>query len=103
MERKEILEKVTNLISEVAEVDKKIIKEESLLNNDLEVESLDLIDLVVEFEKEFNVSINDKEIKIVEENGEEYCDIQFKDSLGILDNKQIDDTIFILKNKRDGD
>ena len=56
-------EKVINIISSVCEIDKKDIKLDSNLVNDLELESLDVVDLVVAFEKEFNIKIEDKEIK----------------------------------------
>ncbi|MBQ1550589.1 MAG: acyl carrier protein [Bacilli bacterium] len=56
-------EKVINIISSVCEIDKKDIKLDSNLINDLELESLDVVDLVVAFEKEFNIKIDDKDIK----------------------------------------
>lgn len=56
-------ERVIKIISDVCEIDKKDIKLNSNLVNDLELESLDVVDLVVAFEKEFNIKINDKDIK----------------------------------------
>lgn len=56
-------EKVINIISSVCEIDKKDIKLDSNLINDLGLESLDVVDLVVAFEKEFNIKIDDKDIK----------------------------------------
>lgn len=56
-------EEIINLISEVLEVDKKKINENTNLINDLEVESLDLVDLVAAFEKKYNFEIPDKDIK----------------------------------------
>ena len=56
-------ERVINIISSVCEIDKKDIKLDSNLVNDLELESLDAVDLVVAFEKEFNIKIDDKDIK----------------------------------------
>ncbi len=56
-------EKVINIISNVCEIDKKDIKSDSNLVNDLGLESLDVVDLVVAFEKEFNIKIDDKDIK----------------------------------------
>lgn len=56
-------ESVINIISSVCEIDKKDIKLDSNLVNDLELESLDVVDLVVAFEKEFNIKIDDKDIK----------------------------------------
>ena len=56
-------EKVINIISNVCEIDKKDIKLDSNLINDLELESLDVVNLVAAFEKEFNIKIDDKDIK----------------------------------------
>lgn len=56
-------ERVINIISSVCEIDKKDIKLDSNLVNDLELESLDVVDLVVAFEKEFSIKIDDKDIK----------------------------------------
>ena len=56
-------EEIINLISEVLEVDKKKINENTNLINDLEVESLDLVDLVAAFEKKYSFEIPDKDIK----------------------------------------
>ena len=56
-------ERVINIISSVCEIDKKDIKLDSNLVNDLELESLDVVDLVFAFEKEFNIKIDDKDIK----------------------------------------
>ena len=56
-------EKVIDIISNVCEIDKKDIKLDTNLVNDLALESLDVVDLVVAFEKEFNIKIDDKDIK----------------------------------------
>ena len=58
-----VLSKVINIISTTCEIDKKDIKENSNLLTDLELESLDVVDLIVAFEKEFNLEIQDKDIK----------------------------------------
>ena len=56
-------EKVIKLIADTLELDAKKINEKTNLVNDLELESLDLVDLVVAFEEEFGVEIQDKDIK----------------------------------------
>lgn len=56
-------EEIINLISEVLEVDKSEINENTNLINDLEIESLDLVDLVAAFEKKYNFEIPDNDIK----------------------------------------
>ena len=58
-----VLSKVINIISTTCEIDKKDIKENSNLLTDLELESLDVVDLIVAFEKEFNLEIKDQDIK----------------------------------------
>ena len=45
------------------EVDKNIVNENTNLLKDLEIESLDLVDLVAAFEKQYNFEIPDKDIK----------------------------------------
>ncbi len=54
---------VIELISSTLEVDKKSISKDTDLLNDLDVESLDLVDLVTAFEDKYNVEIADKDIK----------------------------------------
>ncbi len=56
-------EKVIKLIADTLELDAKKINEKTNLVNDLELESLDLVDLVAAFEEEFGVEIQDKDIK----------------------------------------
>ncbi len=57
------LNKVIDIISKTCEIDKKNIKESSNLLTDLELESLDVVDLIVAFENEFNIEIQDQDIK----------------------------------------
>ncbi len=54
---------VIELISSTLEVDKKSINKDTDLLNDLDVESLDLVDLVTAFEDKYSVEIADKDIK----------------------------------------
>ena len=61
-----ILEEVIETIANVTEVDKNIIKEDSNLIKDLEIDSLDLVDLVVEFEKKYNFQIPDQDVKEIQ-------------------------------------
>lgn len=63
-------DKVINLIAETLDVDKKKINEKTNLLKDLEVESLDLVDLVGAFEEEFGVEIADKDIKNLQTVGD---------------------------------
>ena len=54
---------VIELISSTLEVDTKSISKDTDLLNDLDVESLDLVDLVTAFEDKYSVEIADKDIK----------------------------------------
>lgn len=61
-------EKFINLIIEKCGVDKEQITSASRFNEDLGADSLDMVELVMEFEKEFKISIPDEvaeEIKTV--------------------------------------
>lgn len=63
-------EKVIKLIADTLELDAKKINEKTNLVNDLELESLDLVDLVAAFEEEFGVEIQDKDIKSLQTVGD---------------------------------
>ncbi len=63
MSREEILEKVRELIADKLGVDKDEVTEEASLVDDLGADSLDLVDLVMVFEEEFNVKIEDEELE----------------------------------------
>lgn len=62
--------KVINLIAETLDVDKAKLNEKTNLVEDLDVESLDLVDLVGAFEEEFGVVIQDKDIKSLQTIGD---------------------------------
>ena len=63
MKEDELEKKVIKIISETAEVPEEKIKLESNIMGDLELESLDVVDLVSAFEEEFGVEIEDEDIK----------------------------------------
>ncbi len=54
---------VIEIISKVTEIPTKKISLESNLIKDLELESLDLVSLVAEFEEKYNIVVDDKDIK----------------------------------------
>lgn len=56
-------EEVINLIASTLGIDKKKINEKTNLIADLDVESLDLVDLVVAFEEKYEIEIPDQDIK----------------------------------------
>ena len=56
-------EEIINIIANVAEVPSKKINLDTNLVKDLELESLDLVTLVSEFEEKYNITVEDKDIK----------------------------------------
>jgi len=54
---------IIKILSEVSEVKEKDIKLNSKLVDDLELESLDVVTLVSEFENKYNIEIPDEDIK----------------------------------------
>lgn len=56
----EIAEKVTSIIVDKLGVDPKEVTMEASFANDLGADSLDTVELIMEFEKEFNLSIPDE-------------------------------------------
>ena len=55
--------KIIKLIAKTLELKEKDIKPETRLAQDLEIDSLDLVDLVAAFEEEFNIEIADQDTK----------------------------------------
>ena len=56
-------EEIINIIANVAEVPSKKINLDTNLVKDLELESLDLVTLLSEFEEKYNITVEDKDIK----------------------------------------
>lgn len=77
-EMSEIAQKVTQIIIDKLGVEESEINNEASFTNDLGADSLDTVELIMEFEKEFNISIPDDQaeniatvgdaIKYLEEN-----------------------------------
>ncbi|MEM8496171.1 MAG: acyl carrier protein [Planctomycetota bacterium] len=61
MDEQAIREKVYDIVAEQMGVDKGEIKDETHFVNDLNADSLDTVELVMEFEDEFETSIPDEE------------------------------------------
>lgn len=61
MKREEIATKVSEEIERLMDLDKGDVKENSSLSCDLEVDSLDSVEILMNLEKEFDISIKDEE------------------------------------------
>ena len=69
MDIKAIEEKVIEIISEQMGADKSEITRETSFINDLNADSLDTVELVMEFEDEFDMSIPDEEAEKIQTVG----------------------------------
>ncbi len=58
-----MIEKVIDILSNFTTLDRKLITEKSGLLTDLELNSLDVINVVVAFEDEYDIDIPDQKIK----------------------------------------
>ena len=65
-----IEEKVIEIVSEQMGVDKSEITRETSFVNDLNADSLDTVELVMEFEDEFELSIPDEEAEKIQTVGQ---------------------------------
>lgn len=61
----EIKDKVTKIIVDKLGVDEAEITMEASFTNDLGADSLDTVELIMEFEKEFNLSIPDEQAETI--------------------------------------
>ena len=66
----EIEEKVVQIVSEQMSVDKKEISRDTSFVNDLNADSLDTVELVMELEDEFDMTIPDEEAEKLRTVGE---------------------------------
>ena len=70
MEVNEVFEKVKNLFVEELGLDEDKVSMESKLEEDLEIDSLGIVEVVMAFEDEFGIEINDEELSDVETVGQ---------------------------------
>jgi|JQIA01.1.fsa_nt_gb acyl carrier protein len=59
----QIIEIVNRIFEEEFEIEPELLKPEALLNEDLELDSLDAVDLIVMFDQELEVRINEEEAR----------------------------------------
>jgi len=76
----DIKKKVKEIIVEKLGVDENEVTEEASFTNDLGADSLDTVELIMQFEKEFNISIPDDQAEKIATVGEaiEYIENQQK-------------------------
>ncbi|MBC8112645.1 MAG: acyl carrier protein [Verrucomicrobia bacterium] len=66
----EIAQKVKNIIKEKLGVEESEITNEASFTNDLGADSLDTVELIMEFEKEFSISIPDEQAENIQTVGQ---------------------------------
>jgi len=65
-----VFEKVKKIISEQLEVDQSIISESSTISGDLNADSLDLVDLAMSIEDEFDIELSDEALEKIKTVGD---------------------------------
>lgn len=65
-----VLEKIKKIISEQLEVDQSIISEGSTITGDLGADSLDLVDLAMSIEDEFDIELSDEALEKIKTVGD---------------------------------
>ena len=66
----DVREKVVSIIVDKLGVEESEVTNEASFTNDLGADSLDTVELIMEFEKEFNLSIPDEEAEKIETVGD---------------------------------
>ncbi len=62
MQKEVIVDKVNNFLIDEFELEESQVKPEALLKDDLEIESLDFVDIAVAIEKEFGLKVVGEEM-----------------------------------------
>lgn len=70
MSKDEILEKVRDILVEQLEVEPDDVKLEASFQDDLNADSLELVEVIMELEDQFNVKISDEEARSLTTVGE---------------------------------
>ena len=66
----DVATRVTKIIIDKLGVDEKDVNREASFTNDLGADSLDTVELIMEFEKEFGISIPDEEAENIQTVGQ---------------------------------
>ena len=70
MSNKEIEDKVRGIIVDKLGVDESEVTEKANFTNDLGADSLDTVELIMEFEKQFGINIDDNEAQEIQTVGD---------------------------------
>ena len=68
--REEVFERVKEVLSEQLGVDESEINEEASFQEDLDADSLDLVELIMELEDQFGVKISDEDAQGIQTVGQ---------------------------------
>lgn len=72
MQKTEVIETVNQFLVDEIEIEKELLKEDALLKKDLNIDSLDFVDIVVLVEKKFGFKIKPEEMTAVKTLGDFY-------------------------------
>ncbi len=78
MQKTEVIETVNQFLVDEIEIEKELLKEDALLKKDLNIDSLDFVDIVVLVEKKFGFKIKPEDMTDVKTLGDFYSYIYEK-------------------------